>query len=171
MRQDLKITVDQIKTIHILKSKLKISHSEYESILSGYKVETSKDLLLWQASELIRNLSDKVSKMGFAYVKAKGKRGRERHLTPEQLSRIEVLQKLLGWDSLQLTGFLERQVKRLTDVSMIMNFEATKVIIGMQRVLSDKISSKTKQNKNEIYSSINDLTITGLKALLKASSK
>jgi len=58
------ITARQIKKIHTLKSRLKLSDNEYRYILSDYWVNTSKDLTAEEAEDLIRRLQQKAISLG-----------------------------------------------------------------------------------------------------------
>lgn len=89
---------NQIKLIHIAKSKLKLSDDHYRDILSGFGVKSSKELTLQQAAEMIKIFQ----KLGFKLVtKAKDKNFNELGFrsdnkgkmwaTPRQLRMLEAM--------------------------------------------------------------------------------
>jgi len=127
--------------------------------LSYYGVKSSKELDNKQASDYISKLS-KAEVNGKLQIKyyGKGKRGLNRHLTPEQAERIGILQTALCWSSEGLTSFMERQTGKKTAVQMLTNHRATKVIVGLEKVLA--------KGNQEFYIVINKLTNGGLKLIL-----
>jgi len=154
------ISTKQIMAIKTLQSKLQMNDDGYHAALwefaeAGSCTELSKS----QATKFISDLSNKLNKTapysstpqspaspGGAPSRytGNGKNGRSKHLTPARANRIEILEDLLGWTGEEkLTKFIKRQVARLrpenilVHVNMLSNKEASKVIIGMQRVFCD----------------------------------
>jgi hypothetical protein len=146
-------TLRQIKKIHTLKSKLSLSDEDYRQNLSVFSAETSKELSTDQASLFISNLEKTLNKInplpkttaepglqrpGSANkYYGKGRRGMQIHLTELQAQRINILQDLLGWNETRTTGFIKHQLNLNKAVQMLTNFEASKIIVGMQRILSN----------------------------------
>jgi hypothetical protein len=80
-------TKEQIKIIHVLKSKLGMDDEMYRSMLSGYGVKSSKDMRFEQARDLIRKLrGDSPSKKRFEDVGT-----RPGWAYPGQLRKIEAI--------------------------------------------------------------------------------
>jgi len=130
----------QIKIIHALANKVFPDRDEYRSALSSFNATSSKDLSTEQATKLIKSMMQMVNpdtvKVNKVY-KARGKRGVQAHLTQLQADRIAILIKLLKWNEpKRLTGFIERQTSKLKAVDMLANYEATRVIVGLEKILS-----------------------------------
>lgn len=72
-------------------------------------------------------------------------------LTPDQAAKIGALCGLLGWHENRgrLFGFIERQTGKKCDVQMLLNYEAQKLIIGMQKLIAGSDS--------ELYRFLNTL--------------
>ncbi len=94
------ITAKQIKKIHTLISKLKMSDSEYRFLLSEYWVNTSKDLSYIEAQALIQRLEERALKAGvWSRYSERGKiryedlGKRQGMATPKQLRMIEAMWK------------------------------------------------------------------------------
>ncbi len=164
----------QIKAIHTLKSKLHLDEETYKTNLSRYGVKSSTDdnFSRDMATDLIKSMSKIIntnsktspdSSTGLPSY-GTGRRGYQKHLTQLQAARIEILEELLGWkgdsgeeNHKRLLGFIFKQTGKQTAIQMLMNYEAGKVIVGMQRILagSDK----------DLYSAINKMSNTELKKL------
>lgn len=55
-----------------------------------------------------------------------------------QVKRMELLAGLLGWtDENRLTGFIARQTGKHKTKMMVTGGEASKIIIGLQRIIAD----------------------------------
>lgn len=161
-------TKKQITVIKALSSKIYDDDKDYRFALSGYGVDSCKKLSITQASDFISKLSLHNSSKtqqpavltptaGTAVYKGTGKRGRQRHLTAAQAERISILEKLLGWDKNRTIGFIKKQTNKNKSVEMLMNYEAGKVIVGMQMILvnSDKEKYKTiNAVSNKVLNSI-----------------
>jgi len=159
----------QLASIHILKAKI-FSEKEYRNALMDiFGVESSKALTFYQASDFIKkltNLADSNSHSGVASPKSagvpsyygKGRKGTQRHLTNAQAERIELLQNLLSWANGSVTKFIARQTKKNTAVPMLMNYQAVKVIVGMQKIYSER--------SNVAYEKLNKMSNKQLKEQL-----
>jgi hypothetical protein len=171
--RNLFCTPAQVKTIHTIVSRLSVDDDTYRGMLSGYGVESCKDLMKWQAGELITALSNLGKSQGIKPAPVKkvygtGQRGQNRHLTAEQADRIEVLKQLLKWDDARLFVFIGRQTGAMRGVQMLTNYQATKVIVGMQRVLTATLNPSVSplSQRGEVYSIINGLPNSKLKNLI-----
>lgn len=90
----MKAGAQQVKTIHVLKSKLRIDDASYRAILGSYGVKSSLDLQSAAARELIRVLVNRAQKAGVWNQKQKrwdtlGER--PGMAVPAQLRKIEVM--------------------------------------------------------------------------------
>lgn len=147
-------TAKMIKILHTLASNIYSDDEERRDFLkSNYGVESFKQLRFEDASELINkwlSLSKPRSKptsagnppcASFRNV-GKGRKGKTKMLTQLQADRIGILKDLLGWDLSAITNFISRQTKKrkyvviIKTVSMLMNYEAVKVIIGMEKIVA-----------------------------------
>ncbi len=161
------ITKKQIKAIKTISKIVFSNDDEYRAALSGYGVKSCTEMTFTQAGVLINdltNLADSKTHSGRVRPSSagvpspsvqkqkkyygSGKRGYKRHLTKLQAERIKILEGLLKWNKDTTVKFIGKQTKNLSSVEMLMNWQAVKVIIGMQRILS--INSKIE------YSVIND---------------
>jgi len=148
---------DQVRAIRTLASKIFADDNEYhDSLEQNFGVRSCKSLTIAQASSFVKNLSSHLSGTGlsssgsvhprasgtFNKYTGRGVKGRQKHLTAYQAERIELLEKLLGWKSENTTVFVSRQVKLLKGVEMLMNWEAVKVIVGMQKILSSNLKTE-----------------------------
>jgi len=141
-------TKKQVRALSTLASKIYNSDEAFKyMLLNNYGVESRKQLTGAQAGELITRFSAMVGgkhKPGSSernkikkHIFGKGQRGHQRHLTPLQAERINILSDLMYWDEYRLMGMLKRQTSKATAVSFLMNYEAVKVIIGMQRIYAN----------------------------------
>jgi hypothetical protein len=131
-------TKGQLKVIHIYRRKVFGDDSEYRYWLNeNFGVNSTKDLNKRDASECIQLLSGSGthSRRKSKY-HGSGIVGYQRNLTQPQADRIEALEIMLGWTGMNTTQFIKKQIGALKDVSWLMNHEAVKVIVGMQRILS-----------------------------------
>jgi hypothetical protein len=164
------ITKNQIKAVRTLASRVFPTDDDYRAMLYTMNVTSTKDLTFHQAQELIADLSKiansnsvipersyRESTKGKKYY-GTGTRGQQRHLTALQAERIGILSDALGWDDARLRGFLKRQLDKNTAVQMLMNYEAGKVIVGLQRIFTD--------GNREYYLKINKLNNEQLKSQL-----
>jgi len=123
-----------------------------------FGVRSSLKLKTPQISQLIDLLKGK--RQTAKYYGA-GSRGSQINLTVFQAERIELLESLLGWDEKRLLGFIERQLGKKKAVQWLMNYEATKVITGLQKLWSE--------NDDELYKSINDMGAKELRKFVELS--
>ena len=124
------ITKDQIKVIHTLKSKLKLSDDHYEALLSKYEVASSKELTKQQASFLIVELLEMNRKQ-----KIKNARSESSKCTKSQLDLIADLWVKLsgGKDFESLRWFIKKTTGTLFLYPETMSHkEATKVINALR---------------------------------------
>lgn len=86
------VNKDQIKIIHVLKSKLQLCDDDYRSMLSGYRnARSSTDLSFSEAKDFIQLLVDMADKKGIPTpmpAKAKAHNG---YAYPAQLYKIKML--------------------------------------------------------------------------------
>jgi hypothetical protein len=162
----MEITKNQIKAVRTLASRIFPSDDDYRSMLATMNVTSTKDLSFAQAKILIGKLAEIAkkknchSRMPLSGIQKKyygtGKCGQQRHLTAAQAERIEILVEALSWNDARLRGFLKRQLNKNTAIQMLMNYEAVKVIVGLEKILSD--------GNREYYLKINKLNNEQLKA-------
>jgi len=98
----------------------------------------------------------------------KGRAGFQHHITPGQAERIAILEGLLGWNSVRTTGFIKRMTRENKAVQMLMNYQASKIIVGMQRILSELIATSIG-DKKEAYKMLNEMTNNQLQAVASLS--
>lgn len=101
-------------------------------------IVSTLDLTFYQADEAIQALAKAT---GYETKRRRysgsGKKGKAADwLTPKQANKIGILAALLDWEPKRVRGFLKRQTGRLCDVQMLRNYEAQKVITGMQKVIA-----------------------------------
>jgi hypothetical protein len=154
---------------------MNLSDDNYKSILAGFGVESCTALGSFQATGLISKLSKLVPAVKKSPKKyyGTGERGEQHHLTQLQAERIEVLEKMLNWERSSTVTFIIKQVGAVKCVSMLMNYEAVKVITGMQRVLAFDMAKSAKGNtgsywnervnQKEFFETINNSTNNELK--------
>lgn len=140
------ITKRQIKKIHTLTSKLKMSDDEYRLLLSDWWVSTSKDLKYHEAEELIKKLEEKAIPAGvWSRYSMRGKMRyehlgkREGMASPKQLRMIESLWKDASFthDAAKRQVALRRFVFRIAgvdDLPFLTNEGARKVIKAIQSI-------------------------------------
>lgn len=181
--KNARISKGQIKAIQTLKHKLGLADDTYKSMLAGFGHESCTEFSNGEAGDLIRKLSallpkDNWRESGKSY--GTGARGGQRHLTQLQAERIDLLEKLLGWQRSSTVAFVIRQLGAIKGVAMLMNYEAVKVVTGMQRVLAFDMM-KVEENfsgpdrrllqggagirQKEFYESINNSTNKQLQEL------
>lgn len=125
------------KRFHALKNKVfgkdDALYRDFLSTNFGGKA-SFKNLTAQEIGEAITMLA-KMS--GEKVYTASGKRGSQRFLTPGQEERIDILKGLLGWTGAGVLGFVSKQTKQNKAVRWLMNYEASKVVLGMQKVLAN----------------------------------
>ena len=154
----MEVTKRQIKALQTASGKIFSSDTERRDWLEeNYGVRSFKDLDAVKAGELIKKLDKRkpgthtnTSKGGGCPSSApsyagKGKRGQQKHLTEAQAERIRLMEYLLGWDKNRTCGFIYKQINRnkvvnvFKSVEMLMNYEAVKVIVGMEKIGCGKL--------------------------------
>ncbi len=91
-----------------------------------------------QATIAIAALRRAVGYQGRKFHEGAGKRGHVGGpLTQQQAQKIGALERELGWQNhpARLRGFIERQIGTRKAVEWLRNYEAQKVILGLERVL------------------------------------
>lgn len=130
-------------------------------------VLSTKDLDSEQASVAITLLSNQIGYTGRdathrvstnkrAY--GIGKKGRAAgRITQAQAEKINGLCELLGWeiDGKEILRFVERQTGSMKSVSWLLNYQASKVIVGMQKVIA--------AGDKALYDFLNNLTSADMK--------
>ncbi len=111
---------EQIKIIHILKSKNNIDDETYREILNSYGVNTSKDLNYADANDLIVKLGGRIGykkydELGIRY----NHKTREYYATPKQLRKIEALWMSSERVKVKTHEALRKFIKRITGVDAI----------------------------------------------------
>jgi hypothetical protein len=143
---DYPISKGQIKALRTIASKLGLSEEDYSDLLAGMGKKSTKGLTYDEAHELITRLSLRLNghKQFEKKTKYKGQgvRGGVKgkislHLTQDQAERIAVLEGLLRWDGMKTRAFIQRQSGKMTSVEMLSGDEATKVIVGMTKILAN----------------------------------
>jgi hypothetical protein len=155
-------TTAQIKALKTLFRKNDLNAEDEDRILAGYGVKSCTKLTIKSASSLITKLSEGLKKPDKKYT-GKGTRGQQMHVTQLQAERIDLLQQLNGWGNQGLYKFIARQTGKNKPVQMLMNFEAVKVIVGMERVYAGK--------NRRLFLLVNKMTNAGIKALIKLSKE
>lgn len=148
----------KVIAISILAKDVFSDDETFRIALAGYGVSSKKDLTERQGSRLIAQLHQVKGDSKFKGGKRKpaqqnggqgsyaghGKRGSQARITFEQGERIGILKNILGWTDNGMYKFVKRQIKRDTGVEMLRNYEASKVIVGMQIVLASNILTDSK---------------------------
>jgi hypothetical protein len=127
-------TADQIKIIHVAKTKLSLSRDDYEAILQEQAgVVTSKDLSKAGFEKVMRRMEE----LGFENLAKKKKPSREYRpkaaVTPEQQKLIAALFNELGWiETSRQMGFSKRCCRKNWPQSRT---DANKVIEGLKAMI------------------------------------
>lgn len=133
-------TAKQKGLIHILAAKIwgALEEKEYRLwLVENWGVESSADLDSLQASEVIRALKGQTPDPQPGKYYGTGKRGQAgRCLTMSQAKRIEMLEKLLGWDESTIQKFVKRQIGECKPIQMVRLYEAQKLITGLHKLLA-----------------------------------
>lgn len=190
------LTTKQLIAIQTLRSKLRLDPNTYQQMLSGYAVSSSKELSTGQAGHLITALSASLGgyrvrqNAPFKKYYGTGKRGVVRHITQLQADRIDLLSEFLEWSKVSVLTFILRQTKKVKAVQMLTNTEASKVIVGMQRVFAGQVTSASltstpltstplshrdisskRERAQEIYNKINTADNATLKSIYEEVKK
>jgi len=140
-----RINNGQKQCIHIIRRKMwGDDRKAYEDILTNYYgAESCKDLSVAEASDFI----DRLKTIQEGKPMPPIHRGRL-WASDAQIRKIDALVTLLGWDEeKRLNGFIKRQTKRNKTKLMLTGGEATKVLIGLQRIAA--------KGDNELYNWLN----------------
>ena len=78
-----------------------------------------------------------------------GERGRQHNLTQLQAERIVLMERLLSWQRSTTVAFVIRQLGAIKGISMLMNYEAVKVITGMQKIFAGNLVGAEKTRSAE----------------------
>lgn len=137
----------QVQTIHITRRQIwGEDRDSYENMLSGtYGAGSCKDLSYREANDFIDRL--KAHRDGKPMPPLR--RGSV-WASMEQVNKIEALSAMLAWDEERENGFIKRQTKRNSTRWMLTVPQATKVIIGQQKVLA--------KGSKEVYDWLNSAT-------------
>jgi hypothetical protein len=151
------VTKEQLKFIHILRRKKFQADQDYRNFLvDNFDVESTKQLSVSEADECIKLLKGEETPERKYF--GAGNKGSQRFLTQKQADRIEALETLLEWDTDQTRGLIERNTKAKKSVDMLFGYEASQLIIAMQKILAE--------GDEEVYKELN---ITPLNDLLKGT--
>jgi len=149
-----KITKSQVRALRTAASKVFPNDELYHDwLMNNFKVESTLELSNTQARRAIDLLAKETgfkSKRNYYGSGIKGQKAGP--LTENQAKKIGALERLLGWERKQTLGFIRRQTGKLCDVQMLRNYEAQKVIVGMQRIAAG--------GDQKIYKQLNTMQIT-----------
>lgn len=140
------INKGQIKALRTIASKIFPGDEEYRAWLyQRYEVESTKDISFHQANDALDALNKELNpnrkpqKRYYGSGRKAANRRTNNHLHKSQAEKIGALEKLLSWDNdkTRLLGFITRQTGHNKAVQMLTPGEATKVIVGMQRIAAN----------------------------------
>lgn len=149
------ITPAQIKLIHTLKSRLKLSDDEYRELLSEHRAWSSKELSAKEANLVIDELKRRLQAAGGWTDHGKTRRryeamaGRDSMATPAQLRMIEAMWKEVSYMTTELgrKAALRRFVKRIAHVDAL-EFLSGQDVPKIIRAL-EAMKRKPKTSKHE----------------------
>lgn len=141
------ISKDQIKALRTAASKLWGQCDCSEAWTCQYHnwlaenfdgIASTKDLTQTQATLGISFLRKQINyQPKRSTYTGQGKRGRAAgRITPEQAQKIGALAQQLDWDDSAVRNFINRQTGQTMAVEWLREYQATKVIIGMQKILA-----------------------------------
>ena len=133
-----RVTKNQVAAIHAIKAAHDWDDRAYRGILSSYGVTTSLNLLYNQADNFIKQFGTKKAKPQTGLYVGKGRGGKNDHLTQGQADEITRLQKKLDMDFHRLTGMIYRILKKVTPPEMLMNYQASRVIMVLQKMAGER---------------------------------
>jgi hypothetical protein len=133
------ITKQQIKLIHTLKSKLKLSDEEYRLRLSDYWVNTSKNLSYDEAEDFITKLKKEAIEKGVwtnrfnRSSRFNELAGREGMATPAQLRMIEAMWKKVSYthDPAKRQSALRKilfRIAKVEDLRFLRSKDVSKIV-------------------------------------------
>ncbi len=117
------LTRKQLSLIHVAKSQIDLSDTDYRTILkSNFRVSSSKDLTSFQFKELMYLFK----KLGFKTVTGE--------LSQGQYKKIRKMCNLLCWNRDRINGFVKRQLGTQKPIETITKSEASKIIEGLKAI-------------------------------------
>jgi len=146
----MKITKKQIRALRAAAGKVFDDDEDYHDWLANcfLGIVSTKDLSAREASQAIGLLRKSIGYEGNVY--GSGRRGDATgFITHMQALKIRHLIAELGWGNAGKLKFIKRQTGRTCDIRMLRNYEATKVIVGLQRVLAG--------GDNDVYKRLNEM--------------
>lgn len=137
------ITTGRIKTLHVCANNVikatgvwnNMEELKQDWLYPTYKVTSTKELTIAQADEAIQALRDMIG-------------DNKARITYPQSQKIYALQALLAMPKEHLWNFMLRQLGGRRSVSMLTKQEASKVIVGLQRIFcagDQKLYNKLNQ--------------------------
>lgn len=184
MREYKKISKGQISALQIMAAKIFADKAErVEWLKRNYSQESFTGLNMFEAHKIITDWSKGLnisigspksggrpsaapsSKVKFV---GKGVRGEQKRLTEPQAERIGLLAGLLKWTPATIGKFIYNQINRNSGykiyktAEMLMNYEAVKVIVGMEKVASSNLGVE--------FLELNRMGNSELKELLKKNN-
>lgn len=133
-----KITKDQTRALRSVASKVFKDNDRYhEWLMDNYGYSSTLELSKADAIQAINLLLKSVGQGIMLKQDDAGKLAIGNWLTPAQRSKIEKLEKELGWQDnpSRLIGFIKRQTRLNKSVRMLSVKEAQKVINGLNQML------------------------------------
>lgn len=141
-----------IKTIHTLKAKANIDEDNYRMMMDGlYGKSSSTKLNYSEAMDFVDRLK--------ALAEGKPQPPLEERgvwITPAQRRKIEALAVSLHMvdekrmlDKKRLFGFIEHQLGEAKSLDMLRITEASKVIVGLERIFNDKQRKEQEKYEND----------------------
>jgi hypothetical protein len=139
------ISKDQIKALRTAAAKVFREESDYRDFLAQNfaGITSTKDLDMHEAGRAITLLRKHT---GYKEPRFEGQ-GTGKRITDSQARKIAALVATLGWTNKGLFQFIERQTGKKCDVPMLLKHEASKLIVGLQRVAA-KGSRETYRKLN-----------------------
>lgn len=133
-----KITAKQIRAVHAMARARRLDEAAYRDVLAQYGAQHSTDLTKDQAADLIKSLrggAPQPAPSASRYTGA-GSRGTRisDHLTQEQADEIARQEERLGMSGnpKRLYGLIHHVLGKTCSPSMLMKFEASKLIMVMR---------------------------------------
>lgn len=138
----------QIKAIRTLASRHFYNDDDYHDwLFEQFKKRSTKELNSYEASEAIQLLSFRkppLRRDGGRYYRGMGRAGDGGvFITQAQADKIGALENAFGWsgDPFRLIGFIKKQTGKIKTVEMLSRSEASKVIIGLEKLMNEELKS------------------------------
>ncbi|APF20370.1 hypothetical protein Calab_1480 [Caldithrix abyssi DSM 13497] len=135
----------QIKLIRALAAHHFYDDDDYHDwLFDQFGKKSTKELTGHEAHEAIQLLSFRKAPLrvdGGRHYSGSGRAGDGRHfLTQAQANKIGALEYALGWSGnpFRLIGFIKKQTGKNKTVEMLSRSEASKVIIGLEKLLEEE---------------------------------